>query len=146
MRFDENLYTKMTLTGTSVSSDTFDLGAAGIAEGPGVFVVTVTTKATAATKVELQACDDNATFAAVGAASIAANSDVGTQAVIDVPLPQACGHGHEHGRGPGSGLYARGHVGQGHRRLCRKLRGGDPSISQATACVAGAWCPRFRMR
>lgn len=85
MRFDENLYTKMTLTGTSVSSDTFDLGSAGIAEGPGVFVVTVTTKATAATKVELQACDDNATFAAVGAASIAANSDVGTQAVIDVP-------------------------------------------------------------
>lgn len=85
MRFDENLYVKMTLTGASVDSDVIDLGAAGIAEGPGVFVVTVTTKVTAATKIELQTSDDNATYSAVGAASFAANDDVGTQKVIDVP-------------------------------------------------------------
>lgn len=85
MRFDENLYVKMTLTGASVDSDVIDLGAAGIAEGPGVFVVTVTTKVTAATKIELQTSDDNSTYSAVGATSFAANDDVGTQKVIDVP-------------------------------------------------------------
>lgn len=85
MRFDENLYVKMTLTGASVDSDVIDLGAAGIAEGPGVFVVTVTTKVTAATKIELQTSDDNATYSAVGATSFASNDDVGTQKVIDVP-------------------------------------------------------------
>ena len=85
MRFDENFYKTLTLTGNSVSSDTFDLGGAGIAEGPGVFVVTVTTKVTAATKVELQTSDDNTTYAAVGACSFAANDDIGTQKVIDVP-------------------------------------------------------------
>lgn len=85
MRFDENLYVKMTLTGASVDSDVIDLGAAGIAEGPGVFVVTVTTKVTAATKIELQTSDDNSTYSAVSATSFAANDDVGTQKVIDVP-------------------------------------------------------------
>ena len=86
MRFDENFYKTLTLTGNSVSSDTFDLGGAGIAEGADVFVITVTTKVTAATKVELQSSDEESTgFAAVGACSFAANDDVGTQKVIDVP-------------------------------------------------------------
>lgn len=93
MRFDENLYVKMTLTGTSVTSDVLDLEGAGIAEGPGVFVVTVTTKATAATKVELQTSDNNTDYTGIGAISLAANSDVGTQKVIDVP--------------PGCGRYLR---------------------------------------
>ena len=70
MRFDENLYVKMTLTGASVDSDVIDL---------------VTTKVTAATKIELQTSDDNSTYSAVGATSFAANDDVGTQKVIDVP-------------------------------------------------------------
>lgn len=74
MRFDENFYVSLTLSGNSKESDVFDLGGAGIAEGPGVFVVTVTTKVTAATKVELQTSDDNTNYAAVG-----------TQKVIDVP-------------------------------------------------------------
>lgn len=86
MRFDENLFTTVELSGNSKDSDTFDLGGAGIAEGPGVFVITVTTKVTVATKVELQSSDEESTgFAAVGACSFAANSDVGTQKVIDVP-------------------------------------------------------------
>lgn len=93
MRFDENLYVKMALTGTSVTSDVLDLEGAGIAEGPGVFVVTVTTKATAATKVELQTSDNNTDYTGIGAISLAANSDVGTQKVIDVP--------------PGCGRYLR---------------------------------------
>jgi hypothetical protein len=85
MRFDENFYVSLTLSGNSKESDVFDLGGAGIAEGPGVFVVTVTTKVTAATKVELQTSDDNTNYAAVGACSFAANDEVGTQKVIDVP-------------------------------------------------------------
>lgn len=85
MRFDENFYVSLALTGNSKESDVFDLGGAGIAEGPGAFVVTVTTKVTAATKVELQTSDDNTTYAAVGACSFAANDEVGTQKVIDVP-------------------------------------------------------------
>lgn len=85
MRFDENFYVSLALSGNSKESDVFDLGGAGIAEGPGVFVVTVTTKVTAATKVELQTSDDNTTYAAVGACSFAANDEVGTQKVIDVP-------------------------------------------------------------
>ena len=93
MRFDENLYVKMALTGTSVTSDVLDLEGAGVAEGPGVFVVTVTTKATAATKVELQTSDNNTDYTGIGAINLAANSDVGTQKVIDVP--------------PGCGRYLR---------------------------------------
>lgn len=85
MRFDENFYVSLTLSGNSKESYVFDLGGAGIAEGPGVFVVTVTTKVTAATKVELQTSDDNTNYAAVGACSFAANDEVGTQKVIDVP-------------------------------------------------------------
>lgn len=86
MRFDENLYSKMTLTGTSVDSDTFDLEGTGIAEGPGVFVITVTGKVTAATAVELQTSDAEASgFVAIGKVTFAANDDVGTQKVIDVP-------------------------------------------------------------
>ena len=85
MRFDENFYVSLALSGNSKESDVFDLGGAGIAEGPGVFVVTVTTKVTAATKVELQSSDDNTTYAAVGACSFATNDEVGTQKVIDVP-------------------------------------------------------------
>lgn len=85
MRFDENFYVSLTLSGNSKESDVFDLGGAGIAEGPGIFVVTVTTKVTAATKVELQTSDDNSAYAAVGACSFAANDEVGTQKVIDVP-------------------------------------------------------------
>ena len=93
MRFDENLYVKMTLTGASVTSDVFDLGGAGIAEGPGVIVATVTTKVTAATKLELQTSDDNSSYVGIGSVSFAANDDIGTQKVIDVP--------------PGCGRYLR---------------------------------------
>lgn len=93
MRFDENLYVKLSLTGASVTSDVLDLEGAGVAEGPGVFVATVTTKVTAATKLELQTSDDNSTYTAVGAVNFAANDDVGTQKVIDVP--------------PGCGRYLR---------------------------------------
>lgn len=85
MRFDENLYKSIALSGTSAESDVFDLGGAGIAETIGVFVVTVKTKVTAATKVELQTSDDNSTYTAIGACAFAANDDVGTQKVIDVP-------------------------------------------------------------
>lgn len=85
MRFDENFYVSLALSGNSKESDVFDLGGAGIAEGPGAFVVTVTTKVTAATKVELQTSDDNTTYTAVGACAFAANDDIGTQKVIDVP-------------------------------------------------------------
>lgn len=85
MRFDENFYKRLALSGTSVSTDVFDLGGTGIAEGLGLFVVTVTTKVTAATKIELQTSDDNTTYTAVGACQFAANDDVGTQKVIDVP-------------------------------------------------------------
>ena len=85
MRFDENFYKTITLSGTSVDSDVFDLEGAGIAEGPGVFVITVNTKVTAATKIELQTTEDNSTYVAVGACQFAANDDVGVQKVIDVP-------------------------------------------------------------
>lgn len=87
MRFDENLYTKMTLTGTSVDSDVFDLGSAEIALGhPACVVITVTTKVTAATKIELKTSGTNGSdYAVIGATEIAANSDVGTQKTIVVP-------------------------------------------------------------
>lgn len=85
MRFDENFYKTLTLSGTSASTDVFDLEGAGIAESIGIFVLTVKTKVTAATKVELQSSDDNSTFVAVGACQFAANDDVGVQKVIDVP-------------------------------------------------------------
>lgn len=87
MRFDENLYTKMTLTGASVDSDVFDLGNAEIALGhPAYVVITATAAVTAATKVELKTSGTNgADYVTIAAGQFAASAPIGTQVTLSVP-------------------------------------------------------------
>lgn len=87
MRFDENLYTKMTLTGNSVDSDVFDLGSAEIALGqPAYVVITATDAVTAATKVELKTSATNGSdYVTIAAGQFAASAPIGTQVTLAVP-------------------------------------------------------------
>lgn len=87
MRFDElTNFGPITLTGTSVDSNILDMGAAEIAMSPAYIVVTVTTKVTAATKLELKTSATNGSdYVTVGAVEFKANDDVGTQKTIVVP-------------------------------------------------------------
>ena len=83
MRFDENLYTKMTLTGASVDSDVFDLGSAEIALGhPAYVVITATDAVTAALKTS---ATNGSAYVTIAAGQFAASAPIGTQVTLAVP-------------------------------------------------------------
>lgn len=91
MRFDTltEFSVDQTLTGTSAdSTNTVDLGAAGIAEGPTYIVVTVLTDSVEDLAVELVGSDDNSTFKTLSKRSFATGKG-GDQ--VTLAVPSGCG-------------------------------------------------------
>lgn len=75
------------LSGTTLTSQALDVGAAGIAEAEAFVVARFDADTHGATKVELQGSADNATYAVLNAMAV---TDTTAGAGVNLRIPQGC--------------------------------------------------------